>query len=179
MAKYWRNRVELTVVMGVFAWFLKLRVVGIATVLLFLNIIYRKCYVLNQERKRERKRFEDVSSYMEQMLASFYRTPKILSALEDTKRIFEGDRERTARAERSAKSGRILKRRNDGESDEMYPAIEAAIYQIRTGTEGGEIYRKALGEIEKSYGCRRLYRIHDFMIRVEKNGGVAESHWNC
>ena len=54
MAKYWRNRVELTVVMGVFAWFLKLRVVGIATVLLFLNIIYRKCYVLNQERKRER-----------------------------------------------------------------------------------------------------------------------------
>ncbi len=53
----------------------------------------------------------------------------------------------------------------------MYPAIEAAIYQIRTGTEGGEIYRKALGEIEKSYGCRRLYRIHDFMIRVEKNGG--------
>lgn len=171
MAKYWRNRVELTVVMGVFAWFLKLRVVGIATVLLFLNIIYGKCYVLNQERKRERKRFEDVSSYMEQMLASFYRTPKILSALEDTKRIFEGDRERTSRAERSAKSGRILKRRNDGESAEMYPAIEAAIYQIRTGTEGGEIYRKALGEIEKSYGCRRLYRIHDFMIRVEKNGG--------
>ena len=31
MAKYWRNRVELTVVVGVFAWFLKLRVVGIAT----------------------------------------------------------------------------------------------------------------------------------------------------
>lgn len=173
MAKYWRNRVELSVAMGVLAWFLKLRTAGILAILLFLNIIYRKCYEMNQERKRERKRFEDVSSYMEQMLASFYRTPKILSALEDTKRIFEGSR--TEKGTVSSVRPVKRKRREDPETTGMYQAIEAATDRIRTGEEGGEIYRKAFGEIEKYYGCRRLYRMHDFMIRVEKNGGDCRS----
>ena len=75
---------------------------------------------------------------MEQLLYSFKRRAKILTALEDTKLLFR-----------------------QGES-RLYNGIEYAVEHIQSAQSEGNIYQEAFSEIEKEYGCKRLYKIHDF-----------------
>ncbi|CUO32667.1 Uncharacterised protein [[Eubacterium] contortum] len=95
----------------------------------------------------EARLFEDVTSYIEQMLYSFKRRSKILTALEDTLVLFE-----------------------EGES-RMYDAVHSAIRYIQNESAGENLYREAFAMIEKEYGCRRLYKVHDFLIEAEAVGG--------
>ncbi len=101
--------------------------------------VYRDMY--------EQKRFEDITAYMEQILYSFKRRAKILTALEDTLVLFK-----------------------KGES-RLYDAIAEAVEYIQNADADGHLYRKAFGFIEKEYGCARLYKIHDFLIEAEEVGG--------
>lgn len=95
----------------------------------------------------EARLFEDVTAYMEQMLYSFKRRAKILTALEDTLVLFE-----------------------EGES-RLYDAVHRAVLYIQNEDGGANLYREAFAIIEKEYGCRRLYKVHDFLIEAEAVGG--------
>lgn len=95
----------------------------------------------------EAKRFEDIGAYMEQVLYSFKRRAKILNSLEDTLALFEQGTSR------------------------LYDRIEEAMDYINNGKSRENLYREAFALIEKEYGCRRLYKIHDFLIQAEAAGG--------
>lgn len=93
----------------------------------------------------EQKRFMDISNYMEQLLYSFKRRSKILSALIDTLALFpEG---------------------------ELHQAIVKAIYDIQNGE--NTVYEKAFSDIEMC-GCKRVETVHRFLINVERVGGSYE-----
>lgn len=99
----------------------------------------------------ESKRFHDVTNYVEQLLYSFRRKQKILTALEDVQAAFEGD------------------------GGPMYRVIGEAIDYIHNANEGEEIFRGALSIIEAEYNNDRLRNAHSFLIAVEKNGGNVEN----
>ena len=42
---------------------------------------------------------------------------------------------------------------------------------IQASNSAGNIYEEAFAGIEEEYGCKRLYKIHDFLIKVEQAGG--------
>lgn len=99
----------------------------------------------------EKKKFEDIAAYIEQLLYSFKRQPKILSSLEDTVVLFED--------------------RKDGH---LYQAIQKAIAYIREGHFEEDLYKEAFAFIEEEYGCKRLYKVHEFLVRVENSGGTVK-----
>lgn len=103
---------------------------------------YKKLY--------EQQRFSDLTMYMEQMLYSFKKNPKILYALKDTLEVFEDER------------------------NMMHQAVVRAISVIessftKTAVEDG------LLEIEKDFKNERLTQIHKLMLRIEKLGGDYDS----
>lgn len=95
--------------------------------------------------KYEAKRFRDVESYIEQMLYSFRRNGKILSALRDTLVIFPNGR--------------------------MHNQITRAISYIRETNRKGNPYVVALKYIEDAFPCRRIRTLHRYIIKVEGAGG--------
>lgn len=121
-----------------------------AGVLIAITIFLPDMFVSQFKRVFEIRRFEDISAYMEQMLYSFKRRNKILSALEDTLSIFAEN-----------KQGAI------------YQSIESAIECIKTEKDSN-IYEKAFTYIEDSHGCNRLRKLHRFLINVENSGGDCE-----
>lgn len=108
-------------------------------------------FLMEYRNRYERKRFEDITAYMEQILYSFKRRAKILSSLEDTLVLFK-----------------------EGES-RLADGIWDAIQYIQTADAGRNIYREAFAYIEEEYGCSRLYKIHDFLIEAEEVGGNFDS----
>ncbi len=109
----------------------------------FVPGIAAKIYKNNNEVKK----FEDISAYMEQLLYSFKRRAKIVSALEDTLLLF------------------------DKTESKLYGAISEAIHHIQSTQAAGNLYKEAFLYIEKEYGCKRLYKIHDFLMESEAVGG--------
>ena len=92
----------------------------------------------------ERQRFEDLIKYMEQTLYSFKRSSKILDSLKDTYEVCDG---------------------------RIREYIATAIDLIEHGTASETLYFDAFRRLERHYGCPRLLAFHDFMIKVETNGG--------
>ena len=113
------------------------------------------CYML-QGRTVE-KDFYQVTSYMEQMPASFGRTPIIRNALRDSQSDFPS------------------------ESD-MWKTLEKMSVTLETGDCGtedecwtrGDLLRNAFSIMEKQYPCRRMALLHDFMVKAEETGGNTE-----
>ena len=139
-------------IFGVMSYLYGLRIPFIIVILAVCTVclpfiiltIYRNMY--------EQKKFMDLTSYMEQILYSFKRKSKILSALEDTLVLFpEGG---------------------------LHDAIIEAINHIKNGQTTGNIYREAFAIIEKEYGCKRLYATHNFLIKVEEHGGEFDRNLN-
>lgn len=93
----------------------------------------------------EEKKFIDVSNYLEQMLYSFRRKSKIISALEDTSLLFSGG--------------------------SMERTIEKTLEHISVLETEGDFYKEAFSIIEHEYNCDIMNRVHEFMTRVESNGG--------
>lgn len=113
---------------------------GIAIISVFLP-----CLFVNRfKRVYEIRRFEEISAYMDQMLYSFKRRNKILSALEDTRSLFGDDKESI-----------------------IYRTISSAIEAI---WKNGD-YEKAFESMETYYNCERLKKMHRFLIMVENIGG--------
>lgn len=109
-------------------------------------------YYISSRNKYEHQRFMDVSSYVEQLLYSFKRQPKILVALQDTAVLFE----------------------DDEKNSRLSQCIKEAIQFIQNGVAEENIYKEAFAIIEAEFGCKRMYKVHEFLIRVENAGGVAD-----
>lgn len=95
----------------------------------------------------EQKRFRQSVEYMEQMIYSFKKKPKILVSLQDVLSLSDG---------------------------KMAKCLQEAIDSINNGVE----YENALLPIENEYGCERMKILHDFLIKVERQGGRYQSTLN-
>lgn len=125
----------------------KLQLIYILFIITFSLVISPFIILLTYKGMYEQKRFMDVSNYLEQLLYSFRKHPKILTALEDAMVIFpEG---------------------------QMHDLILKSMDNIQNKpiAEGKDIYHNAFAEMESFYGCRRMKQVHDFLIKVEDNGG--------
>ena len=92
----------------------------------------------------EEKRFTDVVDYMEYVIYSFLRMPKIVNTLEEVSKLCHGD---------------------------MQKRIEKAIDRIQYADVYQNIYADAFGYIEEKYGTERLSALHRFLIQIEQQGG--------
>ncbi len=101
-------------------------------------------------RIRYRNRFHDLVLYMEQMVYSFKKQPKIRMALSDAQKV---------------------------SSHRMKEIIEEVIVNIDSKMTD-KIYEESLGIMKKEYDCKRLRSLHEFLIKIEKHGGAYEDHLN-
>lgn len=99
----------------------------------------------------EQKRFSDIVAYMEQMIYSFQKQPKILIALQDVSTVIDG---------------------------RLKELIDEAIFYINDGKAVSNIYEEALMKIENEYRCTRLISLHRLLIQVENYGGEYSSGLN-
>ena len=127
----------------VFLFIFKLHLEFIIGIILIVTLFLPSVFFFNYWNIHEQKKFEEITSYMEQLLYSFKRQPKILNALQDTLLLFQ-----------------------DEENETLRIAIEKAINHIKNGTATRNIYEEAFAFIEEEYGCKRLYKIHNFLIKV-------------
>ena len=112
-------------------------IMGLLAVPFIVTGSYRKMY--------QQKRFDDAATYMEQMIRSFQKTPKIFSALKDTEIIFP-----------------------DGP---MKETIKKAIYHIEHDYDSQEnSSKKALHLIEEEYENEKIRNIHRYLIDIERTG---------
>lgn len=95
--------------------------------------------------KYEEKKYNDATTYIEQMLYSFRKNSKIVASLRDALTVFP--------------------------SGHMHDVIAAAIVSTQNSTSGTNIYSEALKIIEREYPCRRIRSLHRYMMKVEGVGG--------
>lgn len=107
-------------------------------------------YYQKEELKRIKfkEKFKDAVLYMEQMVYSFKKQPKIRLALLDAQKIG---------------------------SEEVKELLEEVIVNIDTN-ESDDIYGEALKLVEEEYECKRIKSLHEFLIKIEKHGGEYESY---
>ena len=99
----------------------------------------------------EQKKFTDAVDYMEYMLYEFKKKPKILYAL---------------RAAEDSCTGDIKKR------------IKKAIDYIENGVYRNNLYKEAFYFIEEGYDCERMAVIHQFLMKIEAEGGEYQDSLN-
>ena len=114
-------------------------------------IIYNVFYEKQEKiRKYYLNKYYDVVQYMEQMIYSFKKQPKIREALSDAQKV---------------------------STERMKEIIEEVLVSIDSkATEN--IYEESLYIIGKEYDCKRLRSLHSFLIKIEKNGGEYETYIN-
>ena len=114
-------------------------------------IIYNVFYEKQEKiRKYDLNKYYDVVQYMEQMIYSFKKQPKIREALSDAQKV---------------------------STERMKEIIEEVLVSIDSkATEN--IYEESLDIIGKEYDCKRLRSLHSFLIKIEKNGGEYETYIN-
>ena len=132
----------------VFMIIFKLKLPYMIAILVLATLFLPSVFIMNLKNLYEIRKFESVNSYLEQLLYSFRRQPKILTALQDTLLLFQED-----------------------ENKELREAIENAIEHIQNATGTGDVYEEALAIIEKDFGCKRMLKIHNFLRQVESAGG--------
>lgn len=91
----------------------------------------------------QKKRFNEVDIYLHQMVYSFQKKPKILTALEDTAKVSTGKLKKT---------------------------LEKAIENLYNST-SENIYEETFAIIEKEYNNSRVKALNKYMINIEQNGG--------
>lgn len=133
----------------------KLKAIYTLVLILLELFLLPSVYYISWKNKYEMKKFVDVSAYLEQMLYSFKRKPKVLSALKDSTILFEGEDDKRFR-----------------------DAINRAIEHIQYGETAGDVYQEAFQFIENEHGCKRVSKIHSFLTRVENAGGDPEDAIN-
>lgn len=131
---------------GHFVFKLTLPFILICCVVYFFSapsIIYYR-----ERKKYESNRFRDCSRYIEQMIFSFTRRHKILTALEETRLVLDGT---------------------------IGEAIDYAIDVIRNRVGEEDIYAVALRKIESFFPSTRVRNLHEFLVAVERDGGRHET----
>lgn len=101
--------------------------------------------------KYENQKFNDVGDYLQQMTTSFLKTKKIRESLAETSLILSGRR--------------------------IVPYIDKAIKHIDTA-HSNTIYEEAFAIIEEEYGCEKMKSLHNFLVKIEAEGGDFEDTLN-
>lgn len=130
----------------------KLKAVYFAELIFVVCVILPALILSSYKRMYEQQRFADAVTYAEQVLYSFQKTGKIISALKETGEIFEEGR--------------------------MRWVIEDAIEYLEKGIANSEkgMLREALVIIENDYACTKLHMVHELLVSSEEHGGdVQES----
>lgn len=104
---------------------------------LFLRNNYRNRYAQQQ--------FMEANTYLEQFLYSFQKSGKILTTLEDVRKLFAGG--------------------------EMRKVLDDAIDHIYHTYGENDVMEKALQCIEETYPVCQIATMHRFALQVERNGG--------
>ena len=123
-------------------------VIALTAVIMMLPVLVLDMY----HKMYEQKRFADAAEYMEQMLYAFQKTGKILSALKETREIFE--------------------------EGKMRSCIERVILKLEFGdfSAGENVFESALEPIESQYQCPKIKMLHELLINAEEHGGeMSES----
>lgn len=145
-----RNIIKVQILVFIVCVAYKLNIVA-SIVCIFATMIFN--IIFQQEEKIRLgylKKFNDIVLYIEQVIYSFKKQPKIRLALSDAQKI---------------------------SSPEMKEIIEEVIVNIDSKmTEN--IYEESLEIIQDEYDCKRLRSLHEFIIKIEKNGGEYESYIN-
>lgn len=132
-------------VVALVGWIFKLNIVPVA-ILYGIYLLFGPAFIYFYHRKKyEKELFSECVRYVEQMLYSFTRKSKVLTALQETRLVIEG---------------------------KLGKAIDFAINKIQNGTVAkGDIYSAALKEIEAVLPCSRVKNLHEFLAEVENVGG--------
>lgn len=96
----------------------------------------------------EQQKFADVGDYLEQMIYSFMKRPKIREALLDTSQLLE--------------------------SRKIKEKVDKAIEFIDS-SDSENLYEDAFAIIEEEYGCDKMKNLHEFLVKVESEGGEYDS----
>lgn len=129
---------------------LKLNWVCTAVVLVFLLVMQHFHRIKGQRFQEARKRFLDVSLYIDTLLYSFLKEQKIIRAFEDVKSTLA-----------------------DGH---MKETVSRAIDHMMLTFDETEVFVDAMRIIEDEYKCNRIVNVHEFMAHAEYYGGdVNES----
>lgn len=127
--------------LGAIGFFVTTLAIGCALPLLVLDM-YKRMY--------EQKRFADVSSYMEQVLYSFLKTGKVVSAMKETRELYpEG---------------------------QMRQCLDMVILHMELGkpTTSAGVTREGLDMLEKMYPCTKISMVHKLLLVTEEQGGAME-----
>lgn len=108
----------------------------------FILASYRRMY--------EQKRFADVTAYMEQMLYSFQKDGKVLTALSETQSVF-----------------------GDGQMRDVTGRASEYLNRGQAQTQRG-LLRESLDIIEECYPCTKIRMVHELLVSIEEFGGDAK-----
>lgn len=124
----------------------KLKPIPIAIIVVFGLLLYPSILLSKFESRKNEYNFSNLTGYMENMIVSFKKTPKILVALRNTREFCEG---------------------------KMLYCVNRAIYTIENDASTPDIYRKALNFVEDEFKTSRLKSLHKFLISVEQGNSVS------
>lgn len=147
----WKSHMALVLCallgIGALGMLFQLQTIGIAVVILAVFVTLPVLIVDMYRGMYEQRRFADVTAYMEQMLYSFQKNGKVVSALKECTEIF-----------------------GDGQ---MRGVIIQAISHIEQGRPFSElgVLRESLQMIEQEYACEKLIMVHKLLVGAEEYGG--------
>ena len=148
--KYFRKYIYIIAIVVGIAFAYKLKMPIVITIGVVTTLLMPMLYKEEKKKIYYKKKFEDLISYMEQMCYSFKKSGKIRPSLIDAQKISDG---------------------------EMKEIIEEVIVNIDSKM-NEDIYEQALKILEEEYYCKRLVSLHEFIIKIEKQGGKFEEYIN-
>lgn len=148
--KYFRKYIYIIAIVVGIAFAYKLKMPIVLTIGVVTTLLMPMLYKEEKKKIYYKKKFEDLISYMEQMCYSFKKSGKIRPSLIDAQKISDG---------------------------EMKEIIEEVVVNIDSKM-NEDIYEQALKILEEEYYCKRLVSLHEFIIKIEKQGGEFEEYIN-
>lgn len=133
-------------IMGILGALFHLRPLFLGIPMLF-GMLFVPAWINNfAKRKYEAVRFSEVTMYLEQVLYSFQKEQKIVTALQDVQTLFPKE-------------------------SRMYQTLQNALEEITHDYQSESPIRRGLQIIEQRYDCSRIRVLHRFMEKVEQLGG--------
>ena len=148
--KYFRKYIYIIAIVVGIAFAYKLKMPIVLTIGVVTTLLMPMLYKEEKKKIYYKKKFEDLISYMEQMCYSFKKSGKIRPSLIDAQKISDG---------------------------EMKEIIEEVVVNIDSKM-NEDIYEQALKILEEEYYCKRLVSLHEFIIKIEKQGGKFAEYIN-
>lgn len=128
---------------SVMGFFYQMKIPYIAIVAVVSLVVIPALIRANFINLYQKQRFNEVDIYLHQMVYSFQKSPKIITALEDTEKIATGKLKKT---------------------------IQKALDNLNTSV-SDDILAESLAIIEKEYNNTRVKALNKYMVNIELKGG--------